>query len=108
MNKDTDLHELIRTELVLPYVLGDFHPADLSKLSGGLLFAFLKANGVDIWPLLNPAVWRRAAASLEAAFLKKPAHKYFTTTIPNFKQFAGSMPDGPSRCASLLQVMYDI
>jgi hypothetical protein len=70
MNKDTELHELIRTELFLPYVFGNFHPADLSELSGGLLFAFLKVNGVDIWPLLNPTAWRRAAASLEVAFLK--------------------------------------
>ena len=108
MNKDTELHELIRSELILPYVFGDFHPADLSELSGGLSFAFFKANGVDIRPLLNPAVWRRIAAALEADFLKKPAHKYFTTTIPNFKQFAGAMPDGASRCATLLQVMYSI
>jgi hypothetical protein len=63
--------ERIRTELsgFLPHVFGDFHPADLSELSGGSMFAFLKANGVDIRPLLNPTACRRAAASLEAAFL---------------------------------------
>ena len=54
MNKDAELHELIRTELFLPYVFGEFHPADLSELSGGLLFAILEANRVDIRPLCCP------------------------------------------------------
>ena len=45
MNDDKELHELIRTEIILPFVFGDFHPQDLKEHLGGMLFAFLKGDG---------------------------------------------------------------
>ena len=106
-NDDTELHELIRTELILPYIYGDFHPDHLEEKAGGLLFAFYKANGVDTRPLCCGSAFRRCAAALLVAHLKCAAHKYFTTTIPNFVQCAGGLPDGASRCAFLLQMLFE-
>ena len=84
MNDDTELHDIIRSELILPVIFGDFHPQDLNELSGGWLFAFLKLDGVGIRPLNCSSAFRRCASSLICTHLKKPAHRFFTTSIPNF------------------------
>ena len=106
-NDDTDLHQLIRSELILPYIHGDFHPDHLPEKAGVLLFVFFKDNGVDVRPLSCGSAFRRCAAALIVHELKGDAHVFFTTTIPNFIQCAGGLPDGASRCAFLLQMLYD-
>ena len=50
-NNDSELHQLLIDELVLPYVMVEFLPQFLSELAGGLLFAFSKKDG-GIRPLL--------------------------------------------------------
>ena len=50
--------------------------------------------GVGIRPLLVGSIWRRCAARLIVDYLREPAHKYFTTTYPNFMQCVGGHPDG--------------
>jgi hypothetical protein len=37
-----------------------------------------------------------------------PAHKYFTTTYPNYMQCAGGLQDGATRCAQLLNMLHDL
>ena len=107
MTDDTEFHDLYRSELILPVLFGDYHPQDLNEYSGGWLFAFLKADGVGIRPLNCCSLHRRCASSLICTYLKQSAHKFFTTSIPNFKQCAGGLPDGASRAATLIQLLYD-
>ena len=76
MNDDKELHELIRTEIILPFVFGDFHPQDLKEHFGGMLFAFLKGDGEGIRPVNCSTGPRRCASSLASTHLKKPAHHF--------------------------------
>jgi hypothetical protein len=106
-NNDTELHELIIDELIFPYVLGEFLPQFLPELAGGLLFVFLKKDG-GIRPLLCGSIWRRCAARLINDYARNAAHRYFTTTYPNFMQCAGGLEDGATRCAQLLNMLHDL
>jgi hypothetical protein len=71
MNDDKELHELIRTELILPFVFGDFHPQDLNEHFGDLLFAFLKADGVGLRPVNRSTGTRRCASSLKLQTVRR-------------------------------------
>ena len=99
-NNDSELHQLIIDELVLPYVMGDFLPQFLPELAGGLLFAILEKDG-GIRPILYGSIWRRCAARLINNYTRNAAQKYFTTTYPNFMQCAVGLEDGATRCAQL-------
>jgi len=41
---DEMFHDLIRTQLILPYVKGDFYEGHLSEAAGGKFFALEKPN----------------------------------------------------------------
>ena len=79
MNDDNELHSLIRTELILPFIFGDFHPQDLNEHFGGLLFAFLKADGVGIRPLNFSTATRRCASALVGRLV---VHAFFHYIYP--------------------------
>ena len=83
MNNDAELHQLILDELTFPYIMGKFVAQFLPEIAEGLLFAFLKKNG-GLRPLLCGSLWRRCAARLVCDCTRDAAHKYFTTTYPNF------------------------
>ena len=72
---------------------------DLHERAGGRLSAFFKKDLVKIRPINNPSRWRRCAAHLINAHVKLDACAYFTETIPNFIQNAGSI-DGAIVCSS--------
>jgi hypothetical protein len=96
MNNDTELHQLVLDELIFPYIMGEFLPQFLPELAGGLWFAFLKKNG-GLRPLLCGLLSRRCAARLVCDCTRDAAHKYFTTTYPNYMQCAGGLQDGATR-----------
>jgi hypothetical protein len=52
--------------------------------------------------------WRRCAARLINGYTRNAAHRYFTTTYPNFMQCAGGLEDGATRCAQLLNMLHDL
>ena len=104
MNNDTEFQELIRTEFLLPYLTNEFLQIYAKDNAGGLLFAFLKANGC-LRPLVCGDAWRRCIASLIAQFLKLDAAHFFTSTFPNFIQCAGGLRDGATICAQTLQTL---
>ena len=106
MSNDAELHQLILDELVFPYIMGEFLTQFLPEIPGGLLFAFLKKNGG--LRLLCGSLWRRCAARLVCDCTRDAAHKYFTTTYPNFMQCAGGLHDGATRCAQLLNMLHDL
>ena len=103
MNNDAELHHLIFDELIFPYITGEFLAKFLPELAGGLLFAFLKKTK-GLRPLFCGSLWRRRAARLVCDCTRDAAHKYFTTTYPNFMQCAGGLQDGATRCAQLLMM----
>ena len=86
---------------------GDFHQKYLPEHADGRLSTFLKKDLIKIRPINNSSLWRRAAAHLANAFIKKDANKYFTETFPNFIQTAGSI-DGASVCAKLVSMIHDL
>jgi hypothetical protein len=124
-NDNTELHNLIRKRLILPYLTGFFHPSFIEEyaetgwiylgrtylmpliLLGGLLMALQKQDG-SIRPILCGEIWRRCFASLavNATPVRKEAVKFFTSTYDNFIQTAG-IRDGASHCAKILSVFYD-
>jgi hypothetical protein len=63
LNDNTELRNLIRKSLILPYLTGSFHPSFIEKHAGGLLIPLQKQDG-DIRPILCGEVWRRCFASL--------------------------------------------
>ena len=106
-NNDTELHQLILDELILPSVMGELLPQFLPELAGGLLFAFLQERWRSS-PSLCGSIWRRCAARLTSDCTRDVAHTYFTTTYPNFMQCAGGLQDGATRCAQLLNMFHDL
>jgi hypothetical protein len=62
-NDNTELHNLIRRRLILPYLTGSFHSSFIEEYAGGLLMALQKPDG-GIRPILCGEVWRRCFASL--------------------------------------------
>jgi hypothetical protein len=107
-NDNTDLHNLIRKSLILPYLTGSFLPSFIEEYAGGLLMALQKQDG-GIRPILSGEIWCRCFGSL--AVNVTPVHneesKLFTSTYDNFIQTAG-IRDGTSHCAKILSVFYDI
>ncbi len=113
-NDNTELQNLIRERLILPYLTGFFHPPFIEEYSetgwiylgrtyliplillGGLLMALQKQDG-SIRPILCGEIWRRCFASLavNATPVRKETVKFFTSTYDNFIQTAG-IRDGAS------------
>jgi hypothetical protein len=91
----------------VPYAKGDFHQEYLHEHACGRLPAFFKKDLIKIRPINNSSLWRRAAAHLINAFIKKDANKYFTETFPNLIQTAGSV-DGATVCAKLVSMIHDL
>ncbi len=106
-NDNTELRNLIRRCLILPYLTGSFHSSFIEEYVGGLLMTLQKPDG-GIRPILCGEVWRRCFASL--AINATPIHneetKLFTPSYDNFIQTAG-IGDGASHCAKILSVFYD-
>ncbi len=44
-NDNTELHNLIRRRLILPYLTGSFHSSFIEEYAGGLLMALQKPDG---------------------------------------------------------------
>jgi hypothetical protein len=106
-NDNTDLHNLIRKRLILPYLNGSFHPSFIEEYAGGILMALQKQDG-GIRPILCGEICRRCFASLavNATPVRNEAAKLFTSTYDKFIQTAG-IRDGASHCAKILSVFYD-
>ena len=106
-NDNTELHNLIRRSLILPYLTGSFHSSFIEEYAVGLLMALQKPDG-GIHPILCGEVWRRCFASLavNATPIRNEAAKLFTSSYDNFIQTAG-IRDGASHCAKILSVVYD-
>jgi hypothetical protein len=87
-NDNTDLHNLIRKSLILPYLTGSFHPSFMEEYAGGLLM---------VRPILCGEIWRRCFAGLavNATPIRNEEAKLFTSTYDNFIQTAG-IRDGAS------------
>ena len=84
--------------------MGDFLPQFLSERAGKLLFAFLKPDG-DLRHRLCGTIWRQCVARLISDDTRHAAHKYLTTTYPNFMQCAGGLEHG-ARWAQLLNMLH--
>ena len=107
-NDNTELHDLIRKGLILPYLTGSFHPSFIEEYAGGLSLMVLQKQDGGIRPILCGGVWRRCFASLavNATPIRNEAAKLFTSSYDNFIQTAG-IRDGTSHCAKVLSVFYD-
>ena len=70
-SNEIEFQELIRTELILPHLANDFLQLFAEENAGGLLFAFLKANG-ELRPLVCGDTLRRRLAFI-AQFFKLDA-----------------------------------
>jgi hypothetical protein len=106
-NDNTDLHNLIRKRLILPYLTGSFHPSFIEEYAGGLLMVLERQDG-DIRPILCGEIWRRCFGSVavNTTPIRNEAAKLFTSTHDNFIQTAG-IRDGASHCAKILSCFYD-
>jgi hypothetical protein len=62
-NDNTELHNLIRRCLILPYLTCSFHSSFIEEYAGGLLMVLQKPDG-GIRPILCGEVWRPGFASL--------------------------------------------
>jgi hypothetical protein len=89
-NDNTELHNLIRRRLILPYLTGSFHSSFIEEYAGGLLMALQKPDG-GIRPILCGEVWRCCFASLavNATPIRNETAKLFTSSYDNFIQTAG-------------------
>ena len=105
-NDNTELHNLNRKRLILPYLTGSFHPSFIEEYAGGLLMALQKQDG-GIRRNLCGEIWRRCFASLavNATPVRTEAPKLFTSTYDNFIQTAG-IRDGASHCGKILSVFF--
>jgi hypothetical protein len=102
-NDNTDLHNLIRKSLILPYLTGSFHPSFIEEYGGGLLMTLEKQDG-DIRPILCGEIWCRCFSSLtvNTTPIRYEESKLFTFTYDNFIQTVG-IRDGASHCATSLR-----
>ncbi len=89
-NDNTDLHNLIRKRLILPYLTGSFHPSFIEEYTSGLLMDLQKQDG-DIRPILCGEIWRRCFGSLtvNTTPVRNEEVKLFTSTYDNFIQTEG-------------------
>jgi hypothetical protein len=106
-NDNTELHNLIRKSLILPYLTGSFHPSLIEEYTGGLLMSLQKQDG-DIHPILCGEVCRRCIARLtvNATPIRNETAKLFTSSYDNFIQTV-RIRDGVSHYAKILSVLYD-
>ena len=88
LNDDAEAQQRIIKHLIVPYANADFYQEYLHEHAGGRLSAFFKKDLIKIRPNNNSSLWRRAAAHLINAFIKKDANKYFTEIFPYFIQTA--------------------
>jgi hypothetical protein len=108
LDDDVEAQQRIIKHLLVPYAKGDFHQDYLHEHAGGRLSAFFKKKDlIKIRPINNTSLWRRAAAHLINAHIKMDATQFFTESIPNFIQTAGSI-DGASVCAKLVSMIHDM
>ena len=109
MGDDDELQGLIRSRMILPYLVADFHPSYIQEYAGGLLLAFEKpaknGGGLMIRPKICGESLRRCFASLAANSVLGPISRIFTSTYENFLRTAG-LQDGASHCAMILSSMY--
>jgi hypothetical protein len=107
MDNDTELYQLILDELIFPYIMGKFLSLIFClNLRGASCLRFSRKMAV-----FAPSVrtlWRRCAARLAYDCTRDAAHKYFTTTYPNYMQCAGGLQDGATRCEQLLNMLHDL
>ncbi len=103
-NDNTELHNLIRRRLIIPYLTGSFHSSFNDEYAGGLLMDLQKPDG-GICPILCGEVWRHCFASLTVndTPIRNESAKLFTSSYDNFIQTAG-IRDGTSNCAKILSV----
>jgi hypothetical protein len=85
MGDDEELHHLIRTHPILPYLFGDFHPSHIQEYAGGLLLALEKPANPDgspggLRPIICGESWRRFLANLAAAAVRGPISRIFKST----------------------------
>jgi hypothetical protein len=108
LNDDTDAQERMIKHLIVPYAR-KFLQSDLHEYAGGQLSAFFKKDLIKIRPINNSSRWRLCAAHLINAHVKLDACAYFTETILNFIQNAGSI-DGAivCQCAKLVSKIHDL
>ena len=104
-DKDNEVANLIREELVLPFLTGDFHPDFMPEYAGSVLFALMKLDG-KIRPISVGDLFRRCCASLAVQSVREPLTRLFQSSYKNFIQFA-SIPDGVSFCAKSIIAWYD-
>jgi len=100
---DEMFHDLIRTQLILPYVQGDLYEGHLSEPAGGKFFALEKPND-SVLPVIIGSTWRKAPASLSVAEVNSDVAKFLMSTYDNFLQFA-CQKDGATRCAQITQLI---
>jgi len=100
---DEMFHDLIRTQLILPYVKGDFYEVHLAEAAGGKFFALENPND-SIKPVVIGSTWRRAPASLSITELNNDVANFLMSTYDNFLQFAGQK-DGTTRWAQVTQLL---
>ena len=104
-DKDNEVANLIREELVLPFLTGDFHPDFMPEYAGSILFALMKLDG-KIRPISVGDLFRRCCASLAVQSVREPLTRIFQSSYKNFIQFA-SISDGVSFCAKSIIAWYD-
>jgi len=97
---------LIRTQLILPYIKGDFYKGHLSEAAGGKFFALEKPND-RVRLVIIGSTWRRAPASLSVAEVNSDVANFLMSTYDNFLQFA-CQKDGVTRCAQITQLLTSI
>ena len=100
---DEMFHELIRTQLILPYVKGDFYERHLSEVAGGKFFALEKPND-SVRPVIIGSTWWRAPASLSVAEVNSDVANFLMSAYDNFLQFA-CRKGGATRCAQITQLI---
>jgi hypothetical protein len=94
-NDNTELHNLIRKRLILPYLTGSFHPSFIEEYAGGLLMDLQKQDG-GILPILWGEIWRRCFESLTVN----------TTPVLNEEAKSAGIRDGVSNYTKILSVFY--
>jgi hypothetical protein len=102
----TELHNLIRRRLILPYLTGSFHSSFIEEYAGGLLMTLQKPDG-GIHFILCEEVWRHCFGSLtvNVTCIHNEEAKLFTSSCDNFIQTAG-IRDGLSHYVKILSVFY--
>jgi hypothetical protein len=102
MGDDDELQGLIRSRMILPYLVADFHPSYIQEYAGGLLLAFEKpaknGGGLMIRPKICGESLRRCFASLAANSVLGPISRILHLHTNFFLQTAG-LQDGSSHCA---------